>query len=344
MSFSLDDIMNVREIVLLIGYQLGNIRDIATCGGLSRMYCDIFLLRKYYGKSLANMVIRHNFVTRLANFLPVRPSQLNVAHDYVALSFCRFLSRYDYCFSGGGVLASMTGIAVGDTEWERGRALIKIDVYIKATPVNFVKRLYGWVKSMGDYLETNLETFTFSAPGESIFRGWVPSSIPSSMSRKRGEWYTSHFNEDCDHQFINFYFMKRNVNPKQFIVNYSDITFLANWISINANGDCTLKIGHIKHVLKKAGKFSAFYKAEFEEDWDEWRLDHRAELWPDDIELQSRRSLYENRGYRFYGRLPRQSFHPAISPFEIVLEDGDSGDDDDFDGVDDVDDVDDASI
>ena len=127
-------------------------------------------------------------------------------------------------------------------------------------------------------------------------------------------------------------------------MNYSDITFLANWISINGNGDCTLKIGHIKHVLKKAGKFSAFYKAEFEEDWDEWRLDHRAELWPDDIELQSRRSLYENRGYRFYGRLPRQSFHPAISPFETVLEDGDSGDDDDFDGVDDVDDVDDASI
>ena len=78
------------------------------------------------------------------------------------MSFCRFLSRYDYCFSGSGVLASMTGVVVGDTTWEWKNSLRKIDVFIREDPADFKKKLEVWVENMCEYLETDMRSFDFS--------------------------------------------------------------------------------------------------------------------------------------------------------------------------------------
>jgi len=153
MSFSLDCVVGVSDVALVMAFYLGSVQDISACGAVSKMYSYLFVQRKYHGKSLVNKIIHKNFVSRLETFFPTRSSQ------YVALSFCRFLSRYDYCFSGSGVLAAMTGIGVGDNTWEWGIPLRNIDVYIREKPVVFIESLEVWIRNMGEYFEMEMCSF-----------------------------------------------------------------------------------------------------------------------------------------------------------------------------------------
>ncbi len=322
---SLNDVVGVSDIALEMVFYLGSVCDIAACGGVSKMYSYIFLQRMYDGKSLVNKIIFKNFLSRLGKFFPLRSSKVNGDQDIVALSFCRFLSQYEYCFSGSGVLASMTGIGIGDVTWEWRNPYRKIDVYIRERPHNFAESLAVWVENMGEYLEMDMSSFEFS-PGETFFRRWVPDSIFNFLFKERGEWYTN-TEADLD-QFINFHFLKEDVDPKDFILNRTDLSIVSNWIVINANGVCDHKIGNLRHLCRKAGKVSAFYRSEFQEDWNDiWKLERGTEHLPSDADLRNRCFHYESRGYRFYGSLPRNSFDASLGPFVTVLEDGDSDDD-----------------
>ena len=148
----LNDFVGYSDLALEMVFYLGSVCDIAACGGVSKMYSYIFLQRKYDGKSLVNKIIYNNFLSRLGKFFPLRSSKVNGDQDTVALSFCRFLSQYEYCFSGSGVLASMTGIGIGDLTWEWRNPYRKIDVYIRERPDNFAESLAVWVENMGEYL------------------------------------------------------------------------------------------------------------------------------------------------------------------------------------------------
>ncbi len=162
MLFSLNDVVGVSDLALVMACYLGSVCDIGACGKVSKMYTYIFFQREYDGKSLVNKVISQNFLSRLEMFFPERFSKVNGGQDNVALYFCQFLSRYEYCFSGSAVLATMTGIGVGDETWEWRNPLRKIDIYIRENPSNFKDSLEVWLESMNEYLEMDIRSFQFS--------------------------------------------------------------------------------------------------------------------------------------------------------------------------------------
>ena len=312
-------VLDTKIVGLIVKY-LGNVMDVTSLGLISYQFRRLFHSEE--NGMLIKAMQKHNFMQRLSSFLSIAEwdsDQLKTQHSnreefqqHVVKAFCAFLSQFNYCFSGGAVLATMTGVACDDLLWSQS----SFDVYVAVRPDTFQYMFEAWLKTM----ETYFNDQAYERLKTTRTLRWFPRETEAYLAPEIGRWY-NRVGENS--KLIRFFFLRgaKIKSPREFVLTCYDFTFLANWIVIAEEGSYTHKIAHVNHLTLKAGTLSNHYCAGWIEDWDEWALCYEQEkaqsmATKGFMYLSFRRSKYQSRGFTIHGQFPKKSFDGGHDSFE----------------------------
>jgi hypothetical protein len=170
--------------------------------------------------------------------------------QHVVKNFCVFLSQFDYCFSGGAVLATMIGVTCDDSLWSRS----SFDVYVAVRPDTFQYMFEAWLKTM----ETYFNDQSYERMKTTRTLRWFPRETEAYLAPEIGRWFNT-VGEGS--KLIRFFFLRgaKIKSPREFVLTCYDFTFLANWIVIAEEGSYSHKIAHVNHLTLKTGTLSNYY-------------------------------------------------------------------------------------
>jgi len=312
-------VLDTKIVPLIVKY-LGNVIDVTSLGLISFQFRHIFHSEE--NSMLIKAVLKYNFMKRLSSFLSIgkRDSDdLKSLHSnreefqqHVVKTFCAFLSQFNYCFSGGAVLASMIGVTWDDSLWSRS----SFDVYVAVRPDTFKYMFEAWLKTM----ETYFEDQSYETMKTTRTLRWFPRETEAYLAPEIGRWFHT-VGEKM--KLIRFFFLRgaKVKSPKEFVLTCYDFTFLSNWIVITEEGSYSHKIAHVNHLTLKTGILSNHYHGGWIEDWDEWVLSNdqqkaQSMATKGFMYLSFRRSKYQARGFSLLGQFPKQIFDGSHECFE----------------------------
>jgi len=290
-SQSLQYIIKYPTLLDLIIKFLGEVSDMAAASQLSTDFKDF--------RKRGLMVLKENFFSGLASFLPIKDTTAANFKKQAAVLFCRFLSAFDYCFSGDAVLASIIGMKWDRPMWK----CTSIDVYIAVRPDLFFVQFQKWAQSCKQYFKSG-SLFEVGKMDRNV--QWYPLKTEDYLRQDIGRW------KNGSGQQIRFFFIRNvSITPTTFAMTCCDFTFLANWIIIGGNSAYSHNVGHMRHVAQKKGLYTRHFQLGWVEDRSVWRMFKNTEIAESKAkhgarQQKIRRDEYDARGFKVVGKKPRE--------------------------------------
>jgi len=291
-------LLSLDRVVCEIVQFIGNLANISAIGCAAKGF-ETFTAK---GKEFA----KRGFLSRLGSYFDFEDKTKG---EDLAKSFCcNLLSKFDHCFTGAEVLATIC-----DAKWNSNTItiLIQSDSYS-----GFLEPLYTWYNSNGipHFEGTILTRKRHLKMSAKHLRRWF-LDLPRPL-------YCQVDNESVGkplvQKTIRFYFTRKTAgahSPKAFAENCADFTFLTNWMILNDRGHLEYGIANGNHVMNGVGRYTDYFKSTWKDQWVEWaRLedsDRAEELVEESFVYHSGRRLrYRQRGFLCFGEIPNPCFFP----------------------------------
>ena len=316
----------------IIAYSIDSIKELVELSLLSRELRKIIFRKQYL-----SLLLHRNFYAIFSKWL----FHLTSGRDELVVAsivgkFLSFMSKYNYCISGGFALATILGVKNifetrsndphADCQW-RGSDL---DIYISLPQARynrdqFCNQVSTWWEDVKPFFSRSRFELDSSHKLRS-YGQWCPKLtkkffIIDVVDFKLSlEWRQRVF------QFI-ILDARHHITPTLFCKSKFDFSFLCNWIRFVGDGTCCqAHVEDLHAVITKSGPYTPFFVREWEEQWRQWQLaknsddtvlrsDHRKQRMKMIPRVQERKKKYVARGFTITGDIPRTRFYFEKSPF-----------------------------